>query len=241
MLQLNCIKAILFDLDGTLLDLDMDSFLPQYIKALASRFIGIIDIREFGRHLLESTNKMIANKEPQVLNRQAFDDVFFDAVGQCRSSMQPIIDEFYETTFPALNSLSKRYIKSTELIKAAKGRQFQLVLATNPVFPLRAIEHRLEWAGLDPRDFELITSYENMHFCKPHIEYYEEIADILGRDPRECLMVGNDVDEDLPAGEAGMKTFLVNSAIIDRGNGRYTPDMTGSMDELIDIIKVNPE
>ena len=52
---------------------------------------------------------------------------------------------------------------------------YNLILATNPIFPRIATLNRIKWAGLDPDDFIYISTYENSHYSKPNIKYYEEI------------------------------------------------------------------
>jgi len=81
---------------------------------------------------------------------------------------------------------------------------------------MTALRQRLEWAGLDPDGFELITAYENSGYCKPNPAYYTEIAQKLGVDPGQCLMVGNDAREDLAAGKAGMDVFLLTTCLLNR-------------------------
>jgi FMN phosphatase YigB (HAD superfamily) len=57
------------------------------------------------------------------------------------------------------------------------------------------------------------TDFETMHASKPHAAYYNEIAKMIGVDPQDCLMVGNEVKNDiLPARKARMKTFWVTNA-----------------------------
>ena len=90
---------------------------------------------------------------------------------------------------------------------------YKVVIATSPVFPLTAIEQRLEWAGVRDFDYALITSYENMHACKPHLPYYQEILSKIGCRAEECLMVGNSFEEDIaPATELGIMAFWVVEA-----------------------------
>ena len=67
-----------------------------------------------------------------------------------------------------------------------------------------ATYERIRWAGLTNDDFECITTYENIGYCKPKKEYYTAVANAIGVLPEECLMVGNDVDDDMPAAEFGM-------------------------------------
>ena len=90
-------------------------------------------------------------------------------------------------------------------------------LATNPLFPSVATEHRIGWAGLKPGDFELYTTYENSSYCKPNPDYYRDVAARLGVDCSECLMVGNDAAEDMQAAQsAGMSAFLLTDCLINR-------------------------
>ena len=77
-----------------------------------------------------------------------------------------------------------------------------------------------------------------MHFCKPHVQYYEEIADRIGVHPEECLMIGNDTGEDLPASKIGMKTFLVEDMLIDKGSS-HKPDWSGRLPDLFDFVRKN--
>jgi len=48
------------------------------------------------------------------------------------------------------------------------------------------------------------------------IQFYQEVLEEAGRKAEECMMVGNDVEEDLVAGKLGMQTFLITNHIIKR-------------------------
>jgi FMN phosphatase YigB (HAD superfamily) len=71
-----------------------------------------------------------------------------------------------------------------------------------------------------------------MSTCKPNPEYFLDLASRLDVEPSACLMVGNDVQQDLPASEAGMGTFLVEGQVIDRGSSQFEPDARGSLEDL---------
>ena len=48
-----------------------------------------------------------------------------------------------------------------------------------------ATETRISWAGLKPEDFEFFTTYDNIGWCKPNLDYYREVlrwADLKGED-----------------------------------------------------------
>jgi len=112
----------------------------------------------------------------------------------------------------------------------------EVVVATNPIFPIHAVRQRIDWAGLGDINFKHVTSYEHCHFCKPNPDYYREIVDRIGRQPQECLMVGNDVEEDLAAAKIGMKTYLVTDCLLNSKKLDFTTDYQGTLQELADSI-----
>ena len=105
-----------------------------------------------------------------------------------------------------------------ECIRILKEKGYQVVVATNPVFPEVAMRERLGWAGVDPEDFALITTYENSCYCKPNPSYYKYIIKVLDKDPEDCLMVGNDVREDMCARQIGIDVFLMEDYVINEQN-----------------------
>lgn len=230
-------KTLLFDLDGTLLDLDMDKFLPVYFRALTRRFLHLMEPRQFVEHLMASTMAMIGNKDPEQTNEEAFMAEFIPRIGLSREVLLPLLNDFYLNDFGALAGESRRKPLAREIIQYAFARGFAVVIATNPVFPKMAISHRLRWAGVEDFPYKLITTYEIMHFCKPHREYYAEILDRLGLKAEECLMIGNDAQEDLSAREVGIRTFLVEDHLINRTGEAPQTDYRGSLEDLYEFIK----
>ena len=109
----------------------------------------------------------------------------------------------------------------------------KVALATNPIFPKVATESRIRWAGLEPEDFELYTSYENIGYCKPNPDYYREIVKRLGVEPEQCLMVGNDVSEDMVAETVGMKVFLLTDCLINKEQKDINQYRRGSFDQIL--------
>jgi HAD superfamily hydrolase (TIGR01549 family) len=226
-------KAILFDLDGTLLDVDMDDFLRRYLHKLAIHFAPYMEPQSFVEHLMASTQAMIENRDPAMTNREAFMNSFFTKLSHPPETVMPHIDDFYHHVFPQLKDFVSTFPHTSAVIDAARALGCPLVLATNPVFPLPAIRHRMSWAGLSEEMFALITSYESMHFCKPHPEYYLEIAHRIGVDPQDCLMVGNDADDDiLAAKNAGMKTYLAEDMVVNKSGSVPQADFSGKVEEL---------
>ena len=128
--------------------------------------------------------------------------------------------------------------KSIDILKE-KG--YELVIATNPLFPFEAVKARVEWANLDIDDFKFVTSIETSSFAKPNINYYKEILDEIKKDPDECFMVGNDVLEDLVIRELGIKTFLINNHILNRHNLDYISDFEGDYNDYLKFVKSLPD
>lgn len=229
-------KALLFDLDGTLLGMDIEVFLKQYLKLLSAQFVDLMEPRQFSTRLLDATQAMIDSQNPDKTNEEAFIDAFFAELDVSPEELMPRFDEFYRTEFPKLQRYTETIPEAREVILTALDLGLDVVLATNPVFPKEAILERMRWANIADLPFRLITSYEIMHYCKPHQAYYQEILDMLNLTPDECMMVGNDVEEDLPAGLLGMKTFLVDRYLIFRGQLNYQPDGRGSLADLRDRL-----
>lgn len=229
-------KAILFDLDGTLLNIDMELFLEHYFAAMMQKAqkSGYNDVKRMAEQIYCSTFAMISNRCANTLNERAFMNDFLAGWDYPEHEMQDFFADFYENVFPDLKGLCRPFPGIPEMMSKVFAQGYKVVIATNPVFPHAAIKQRMDWAGVGHFPFELITTYENMHFTKPHTEYYQEIADHIGVSPTDCLMVGNDVDEDLPAGKIGMRTFLVEDMLIDKGQSGLSPDWSGN---LVDFYK----
>lgn len=227
------LQAILFDLDGTLLNVDMDHFLPHYLKRLAGHFSELIDPQEFIPGLLESTQAMIDNLNPNVTNKEAFYAHFCSWLPYPEETVNPMIADFYENIFPQLQRLTRALPYTAEIMKTAQGLTCPLVLATNAIFPRQAILHRMNWAGLNENDFSLITTYENMHFCKPHPQYFLEIAEKIGVSPADCLMIGNDVNDDIAAAKkAGMQTYLAENLVVNKTGCAPVADICGTLEDI---------
>ncbi|MFP4662056.1 MAG: HAD family hydrolase [Halanaerobiales bacterium] len=219
-------KTALLDLDGTLLPMDIDEFLKGYFKLLTKEFSGIFPAEDFINNLMYATNRMIKNNGDRT-NSEVFIEEFFNLYQvDNQEEIMRMFEVFYQEKFPLLKSQINHDGIASRLIEVLKKDGYQLVLATNPIFPLEAIEERLRWVDITPEDFSLISNYENMHYCKPNIEYYQEIIDLLDVNIDDCIMIGNDVQEDMIAGELGMQTYLVTDFLIDRRNKDFSSEFS---------------
>lgn len=233
---MNNIKAILFDLDGTLLPMNQDLFMKYYFGALAAKLVPLgYDKDTLVNNVWAGTKAMIINNGTKT-NKDAFWDTFCTLVGKdCRVDM-PVFDSFYRHEFSAAKNACLPTDKAKELIRFIKASGKRLILATNPLFPFIATANRIGWAGLATDDFELITTYENCHYCKPNPKYYTEILEKCGLLPEECLMVGNNAEEDMIAETLGMKVFLLTDCLINEKNADISNYPQGGFEELKEYI-----
>ncbi|MEW6662375.1 MAG: HAD family hydrolase [Bacillota bacterium] len=231
------LSTLLFDLDGTLLPMDVDKFMKHYLGLLAPRMTQFLAPEDFIRELLAATTAMARNDNPNKTNREVFNEVFFGKTGLPEDEVIPVFEDFYRRDFPSLAVHTSPTPMAREVVETAKNKGLKIVVATNPLFPLMAVLERLRWAGLGQVEFDLITSYEEMHFSKPNLNYYREILARLNVEPEQCMIVGNDVEEDLVAGKLNMRTFLVRDCLIQRGPMPVEPDYVGSLADLLSLIK----
>lgn len=204
-------KAILFDLDGTLLDVNFDELLKEYFSRIGGFFGDYLAPEQFIKHLMKATHQMIASQDPSKINLDVFAQVFFGSTGLDPKMMDEEFPRFYAEEFPKLRHLAKPQPLAREVVELAFQQGYKVVIATNPVFPAEAIRQRIEWAAVDDFDYDLVTTGENMHFCKPNPQYYLEIAEKLGESPTDCLMIGDDPENDGPASQVGMDTLLLTN------------------------------
>ena len=233
------IKAILFDLDGTLLPMDQDVFIKAYFGGLSAALIPHgYEPKSLVNAIWNGTAAMIKN-DGKTTNEAMFWNTFSEIYGENVRDDEPKFDSFYRSAdgFDKVRDHLGYNPKASETIRLAKELGFRLVLATNPIFPSIATEKRIKWAGLNESDFELYTTYENSHFCKPNLSYYKEILDKCGLVAEECIMIGNDVGEDMIARELGMTVFLLTDCLINKTEKSVSDFPSGSFDELVGFIK----
>ena len=230
------IKVILFDLDGTLLPMDQDIFVKAYFGGLSKKLAPLgYDSEKLIPAIWTGTKAMVQNNG-EVTNEKAFWNKFSEIFGNKAREDEPYFEEFYKNEFQKVKEVLGFSAMAKEVVEKAKSKAFRVALATNPIFPSIATVSRIRWAGLEPDDFELYTTYENSNYCKPNLEYYKSIINKLGVKADECLMVGNDVSEDMVAEKLGCKVFLLTDCIINKENKDISVYPNGNFYDLIKFI-----
>ncbi|HYG58310.1 MAG TPA: HAD family hydrolase [Symbiobacteriaceae bacterium] len=232
------IKTILFDLDGTLLPIDTDRFVHQYLKTLSVHTGHLIPPARLAEQIMASTEAMVRSIDPSLTNERVFADDFYPKVGRAEAEMAPVFEAYYREKFPALREVCPGLPGiAREVVQTALDKGYEIALTTNPLFPRLAIEERMRWAGILDMPWRLVTVYEEMHACKPQPAYYREVLSLLGREPSECLMVGNDLQEDGVAAKVGMRVFFVTDFLINRNGAAVPPDMSGTLADFLERLK----
>ena len=234
------IDTVFFDLDGTLLPMDMEEFINTYMGLLAKK------LAPYGyepRHLVAAvwagTHAMVENDGTRT-NEEVFWTDFCHIFGADARKDEPLFEEFYASDFARARTACRFAPEAARIIAMLKEKGVRCCLATNPLFPRIATLQRIRWAGLEPEDFELVTTYENSRFAKPNPTYYRALLDSLGLEPETCLMVGNDVDEDIrPAGAVGMQTFLLTPCLINKSGAALDGIPQGGFGELKEFLLKN--
>lgn len=227
-------NTFIFDLDGTLLPMDLHKFLELYNNQLALAFRELEEPKDIVEKLWASTKHTIVSDE-QISNFDKFFNDFSKRVDKDVESYINVFDSFYDNEFLKTKEGTSKSDELIEAINVLKQKGYKLVIATNPLFPLKANHHRIEWAGLNVDDFEYISSLENNMYCKPKMSFYNEVVAKAEIDVSKAIMVGNDVQEDMVAKHIGLKTYLITDCLINRG-GDIDADHVGSYKEFLDFV-----
>ncbi len=228
------LRAVFFDLDDTLLGNKTEPFIKQYFALLSQYATPKMPPDEFIATLLRASREMIYNEDVTLSNHAVFWRTFADCSGQDAAELEQFVVGFYEDVFPRLAPLATRRAVALPLVEYCFAQNWQVVIATNPMFPRVAIEERLRWAGVSVSEqpYALVTTIENMHATKPNVAYYEEILQRVEIVADTAVMVGDDWENDIePAAQLGMRTYWITE------NGESPPDASliagaGTLDDF---------
>ena len=230
------ITTVLFDLDGTLLPMDQDKFVHSYFRRMAAKVAPLgYEPKALVDGIWAGTAAMV-NNDGSRTNEEAFWACFTKQFGEKALAGRPVFDEYYRVEFQQVKADCGYNPEAARTVARLKEQGYRVALATNPIFPAVATESRIRWAGLSPEDFLFYTTYENSTHCKPNPAYYEDVLLKLGCPAQECLMVGNDAQEDMAAAEIGMKVFLLTDCLINSSGKDLSAYPQGSFQQLQEYI-----
>ena len=232
-------KCVLFDLDGTLLPLDQDEFINEYFRALYTHVAKHgFSTAEFSQPFKAGIYKMVEN-DGKMTNEEAFWSVMESHIPSAKKIFTPILDDFYNNEFDKIVAVTRPSSMARELVDFCHKNGLSTVLATSPIFPSIATEKRMAWVGLDPSDFLAVTTYENARYTKPTPGYYTTLCEEVGVSPEDCIMVGNDANDDLGARDAGISVFLLMNNFLNRKGVDVSDVPQGNEEDLKHYILEN--
>ena len=203
------LKAVLFDLDNTLILFDEREFFMRYVPRIARVFSDIMPFDVFRQRLMSSSQAMLQN-DGEMSNADFFMNAFCRGLEDQRGEIWNRFLRFYDESFDAFQAMVTEVEGVRDTFVALEARGLKRIIASNPFWPRLVQMKRLAWAGLEDIDLDLVTDIENTGFCKPNLGYYQEICEAIDVPPEACLMIGNDRLNDMVAARIGMKTFLTS-------------------------------
>lgn len=229
----NKYKCIMFDMDGTLLPMDMHEFTHGYFKYLCKRLAPFgFDNEKLVDAIWKGTAAMARN-DGKVLNREVFWNCFEELMGGPIDKIAGECDDFYGNEFNEAIKFTQPTPLAKEAVRLARTKSPVVALSTNPLFPMVGQKSRMNWAGIAEEKFDLVTAYETDYYCKPNPEYFKSVMERLHVEPSECLMVGNDEYEDMYACTlAGIDGYLITDTMIPSKEHPWE-GMKGSFEDFI--------
>jgi FMN phosphatase YigB (HAD superfamily) len=205
-------RTLLVDLDNTLLRNENSVFIPALIEAFSNALSDLINPSELPDTFLEGTRAMIDNDQPDLLLLEVLVDVLARRTGIETSLLKDRIYKFYADDYRTLKKLTEPLTGARGMMQEAVRRGYRIAIATNPLYPLNAIEQRLEWAGFSSEWFkpDLVASFEHLHFTKPAPAFLAELLAHMGWPEGEVIAIGDDPHNDIrPAQVFGFPAFQI--------------------------------
>ncbi|MBQ9730508.1 MAG: HAD family hydrolase [Bacilli bacterium] len=231
------IKAIFFDLDGTLLPLDEKKFIDIYVELIIKKMVPLGFDKE---NILDFSKRNIMamyQNDGSKTNYEVYKETFIESFGHFDKLDEQMILDFYNNDFKNTIVSSKYNPLAKDIVQYCKNKGLKVILSTNPFFPLIGTVNRMAFTGLEEDDFDYITTYENSSLCKPNPKYFIDLLNKLDLEKDEVIVFGNNTSEDGEcANEAGLICYMVGDYIIDRKNilNKY---IHLKMDEVIKTIE----
>lgn len=231
------LKAVFFDLDGTLLPLDEDLFIKLYFKLLCERLAPLgYEQEKLVKVIWGGTKKMYQN-DGTITNEEAFWNNFKECYGEEKLKDKPYIDDFYLNEFNKVKASCGENPLAKEIVKFCKENNLLTILSTNPLFPKDGTLTRMSFVGLSNDDFDYITTYENSRYSKPNPKYFIELLNKYQLKPDEVILFGNNTYEDGDCSYAcGIKCYMVGDFVIHHEKSTNSYDHI-TMEEVIPTIK----
>ncbi len=231
-------KLIMTDLDCTLLPMDQELYIKRYFAEIAKLFTEHgYDGKTLAKATMQASYMMLKNNG-SMTNAQAFEIGFRAIMGEDAQKAIDIFDDVYGERYNSIKDTSSVNPFAKDIVALMREKGEYIVVATQPMFPKKAVQKRLSWTNLSDDMFDYVTVYDESTYCKPNPLYYKEIMDKFSATPENTVMIGNDVNEDImPCKELGVDTFLVMDGLINTHNHDITDIKKGDYLDLLAYLK----
>lgn len=229
------LKAVFFDLDGTLLRIDESKFAYLYFELMGKKMKPYgYDPVVLQKAFYQGTYLMMTN-DGKKTNEEVFWDYFTTIYPNARKDYD-IFESFYSDEFKSLESIIEKEEISKEIVLYTKKKGLLPILSTNPIFPKEGQKTRINMLGLSYDDFSYVTSYENSSYCKPNPKYFQSLLERFSLKSDEVIVFGNNDYEDGDCASAlGIKVYLIDGYMIhsSHAKGKYE---TISLSDVFSVI-----
>lgn len=231
------IKAILFDLDGTLLPMDEKKFTELYFSLLAKKMYPLgYDPKHLIDAIMSGLKRMYGNNGTKT-NEEVFWQSFNDCYGEDKTKDGDTFLSFYQNEFSSTQCATHYNPYAKEIISYCKKKFRNVILSTNPIFPKEAQMMRLSFLDLKIDDFDFVSDYSNSSFCKPNPNYFRNILERFSLLPDEVVLFGNDYVEDGDcASSLGIRTYLIDGCLLHKEKSLKDYPVI-KMDEVIPTLE----
>ncbi len=233
------LKAVFFDLDGTLLPLHEKEFIKLYFDGLYSvlKDKGYENKDILFKGIMEGTKAMYLNDGSKT-NREAFYDEFIKLYGNKCLEDEPLFTKFYLNEFKYTKKACEENEYARKIIDFLHEEKIDAYLTTNPIFPKVATLTRMSFVNLKEEDFKYITTYEECRFSKPNPMYFQAILDKFNLKSDEVILIGNnDYEDGECALKLGIKTYLIKGPFLIHNEKSTHQFEQIEMSGVIDTIK----
>lgn len=232
--------SVLFDLDDTLIANNAEHFTRVYLGLLGKYLEDLVEPQKLVDALMDGTKAMVTKTTITGTLENEFDRFFYPQIGLSKEQLSERLTNFYKDIFPQLKTETSPRPEAVSVVKKCLSYGWNTAVATNPLFPVAAVHHRLQWAGLDSNTipFAAITSYDTYHFAKPQPAFFTEVAARISAFDHSVVMIGNDLKDDIiPAGKAGLPAFWLTESQDSLPDDLPTGSAKGKMEDIIPWLK----
>lgn len=193
------IKAVIFDLDGTLYD---NRMLPFYIALHSGKDLSVLLAERCARRKLAGRSF----EDSETALRALFDKT----ASSCNRTRSEVSEWYFDRYMPLQEEMLRKHFvaKSWVAETLASLRAQGLLLCCYSDYGF--IAEKLNAIGIDPSCFDLLADAPSEGGFKPCVKAALNIASKLAASPETCLMVGDRNDTDRAGALAvGMKFLYV--------------------------------